>query len=180
MRELWKMKSKVIFIIGRFQPFHLGHLAIIKKYYLKGYKIKVGIGSSQHSHTKRNPFTIHERETMIRLAFKDKKIRNYKIYYIPDINNNIKYAQHVEKIVGHFDILFTGNKTVKKIFDKYCSIEGCKIHHFSESKSRVKGIKASDIRKKWLSKESKKDISKSVFEYLKKIDAKKRLKNFIQ
>jgi len=79
------MKSKILFILGRFQPFHLGHLAIIKKYYLRGYKIKIGIGSSQSSHSKRNPFTVHEREKIIRLAFRERGIKGYRIFHIPDI-----------------------------------------------------------------------------------------------
>lgn len=169
------MKNKILFILGRFQPFHLGHISILKKYYLQGYRLKVGIGSSQLSHSKRNPFTVHEREKMIRLAFKEKAIKKYEIFHIPDINNHSKYANHVEKIVGHFDLLFTGNKIVKRIFTKYCSIKGCKISHFSESKNRVKGIKASEIRKSWLTKKSSKGIPKSVFNYLKEIDAKQRI-----
>jgi len=90
--------------------------------------------------------------------------------------NNEKYAGHVEKIVGHFDVLFTGNHLVKRIFDKFCSIEGCTIHHFSESKSRIKGIKASEIRKRWLLRKSRKGIPRSVFEYLKGIGARERLR----
>ncbi|MEK7177332.1 MAG: adenylyltransferase/cytidyltransferase family protein [Patescibacteria group bacterium] len=40
------MKNKIALIVGRFQPFHKGHLFLIKKALEKADKIIVGIGSS--------------------------------------------------------------------------------------------------------------------------------------
>ena len=53
------------FLIGRFQPFHLGHLEAIKFALTKVEHLHVGIGSSNKSHEKRNPFTADERKKMI-------------------------------------------------------------------------------------------------------------------
>ena len=51
--------------IGRFQPFHKGHLKIIQQASETYDQILVGIGSSQYSHTVDNPFTAEERTEMI-------------------------------------------------------------------------------------------------------------------
>ena len=68
--------------IGRFQPFHLGHLATVK-YALRSYVIIV-IGSAQKSHEPRNPFTAGERIEMIRDSLQaDKEISIDKILLIP-------------------------------------------------------------------------------------------------
>ena len=167
------VNRKTLLLVGRFQPFHLGHLSIIKRYSSKGYFIKIGIGSSQKSHERNNPFTSKEREEMIRNTLKEERIKDFKIYHVPDIKDDSKYAKHVEKSVGHFDVLFTGNSNVKKVFDKFCSVKGCKIHFYKE---RIKGIKAGQIRKSWLEKKRKSGLPYQVYNYLQKIRASDRLK----
>ena len=155
---------KTLLIIGRFQPFHLGHLHIIKKYSDKGFSIKIGIGSIKKYYEKRNPFTKEEREAMIKLTLNANKIKNYKIYHVADSKDDRKWISNTKKIVGKFDIIFTGNKNVKKLFEK----ENVEIHNLKEKEERFKGIKASEIRKKWLEIKSKKGLPEEVFNYLKK------------
>ncbi|MBV9668355.1 MAG: adenylyltransferase/cytidyltransferase family protein, partial [Nitrososphaeraceae archaeon] len=52
--------------VGRFQPFHLGHLATIKFALSHIEELVVVIGSAQKSHEIRNPFTAGERIQMIK------------------------------------------------------------------------------------------------------------------
>ena len=59
------------FLIGRFQPFHLGHLEAIKFALAKVEHLHVGIGSSNKSHEERNPFTADERKKMILSSIDD-------------------------------------------------------------------------------------------------------------
>ena len=40
------MKNRIALIVGRFQPFHKGHLFLIKKALEKANKTIIGIGSS--------------------------------------------------------------------------------------------------------------------------------------
>jgi nicotinamide-nucleotide adenylyltransferase len=54
--------KKALFI-GRFQPFHPGHLDAIKQ--ISEPEIIIGIGSSQYSKTTDNPYSFAERKTMI-------------------------------------------------------------------------------------------------------------------
>ncbi|MFZ2190564.1 MAG: quinolinate synthase NadA [Candidatus Magasanikiibacteriota bacterium] len=106
--------------IGRFQPFHQGHLDAIKQISSdlstssRQAKIIIGIGSSQYSGTKDNPYSFAERKAMIEKIIKNKT--KYKIVAIPDIHDETNWVKHVEKIVGKFDVVYTGNKVVAKLF----------------------------------------------------------------
>lgn len=164
--------NKILLLIGRFQPFHLGHLNIIKRYHSKGFFVKIGIGSAEKPQEKLNPFSDKERENMIKLALNEIKIRNYRIYKIPDTKSHKEWLKKTVKIIGPFDVLFTGNKKVKTLFENGSK----KIYYFNESKDRFKGIKANDIRKKWSKTKSRAGLPKSVFLYLKKINTLDRLK----
>ena len=42
-------------VLGRFQPFHFGHLELIKEMIKGGIEPLICIGSAQHSHTDENP-----------------------------------------------------------------------------------------------------------------------------
>ncbi|HLN89981.1 MAG TPA: adenylyltransferase/cytidyltransferase family protein, partial [Candidatus Binatia bacterium] len=47
--------------VGRFQPFHLGHLDAIKYVLKEVDELVIVIGSAQYSHNSNNPFTAGER-----------------------------------------------------------------------------------------------------------------------
>ena len=53
------------FLIGRFQPFHLGHLEAVNFALSKVEQLYIAIGSSNKSNQPRNPFTVEERKQMI-------------------------------------------------------------------------------------------------------------------
>jgi len=54
--------------IGRFQPFHLGHLALLNQALALAPHVVVVLGSAHQAPTPKNPFTWQERAEMIRLA----------------------------------------------------------------------------------------------------------------
>jgi len=54
----------IALFIGRFQPFHSGHLDAIKQ--ISEEEIIIGIGSSQYSKTEENPYSFEERKKMIK------------------------------------------------------------------------------------------------------------------
>lgn len=56
--------------IGRFEPFHNGHLAVARKALELGKKLIIIIGSANAPRTIKNPWTVSERATMIRMALK--------------------------------------------------------------------------------------------------------------
>ncbi|MFA6427070.1 MAG: quinolinate synthase NadA [Candidatus Magasanikbacteria bacterium] len=104
--------SKALFI-GRFQPFHLGHLDALKQ--ITEDEIIIGVGSSQYSRTDENPWAFEERKQMIEQSLANEHF-NYSITAIPDIHDEKNWVDHVKKIVGDFAVVYTGNDVVKKLF----------------------------------------------------------------
>jgi len=105
-------------LIGRFQPFHLGHLDALRFALSKVDKLWVGLGSSNKPIEKNNPFSAEERKKMI-LSSIDDSIRNkIEIYFIPDFEDHIKWAEHIDTIVPKFDIVFTNDEMTKHLYSK--------------------------------------------------------------
>jgi len=55
-------------LIGRFQPFHLGHLHVFEKALTQAEHLIILVGSSGGPRSIRNPFTFTERQTIIRTS----------------------------------------------------------------------------------------------------------------
>jgi nicotinamide-nucleotide adenylyltransferase len=108
----------ITLFIGRFQPFHNGHLHDILKAATFSEKIIIGVGSSQKSNTKENPFSFEERKEMIDRVLHAHAIPHYEILAIPDIHNEEKWVDHVCSIVNDFDIVYTGNSHVRDLFEE--------------------------------------------------------------
>ncbi len=102
--------------IGRFQPFHNGHLEVIKEMASQSSKLILGIGSAQLSHTLEDPFTAGERHLMISEALDAEKVTNYYIIPIMDINRYKVWVAHVTSQVPPFDVIFTNNELTATLF----------------------------------------------------------------
>jgi nicotinamide-nucleotide adenylyltransferase len=143
------IKNNALFI-GRFQPFHHGHIYILTKI-LKSYKkLKIGIGSSQLSKIKSDPFTYEERVNFISSALNERGIspERYEIFPIPDIFKANKWVDHVIAIVGEFDTMFSNSDWVRQLFQNKGIFVGEKIEIFK------KKYNGSNVRK-LISKENK-------------------------
>lgn len=79
--------------IGRFQPFHKGHLEAIKWILKREKSIFIVIGSTQEFSNKNNPFSFKERKEMIKRTLLAEKIKNFKIYGIPDFPEDVLWAK---------------------------------------------------------------------------------------
>lgn len=64
-----KQKRDALVFIGRFQPFHNGHKAVIDRALELAHKVVVVVGSSFSSRNTRNPFTFEERKQMIESCY---------------------------------------------------------------------------------------------------------------
>jgi nicotinamide-nucleotide adenylyltransferase len=158
--------------IGRFQPFHNGHLKAIQ-YVLKKYdEIIIGIGSSQYSHTVDNPFTSDERIKMIKATLKSKDINNFKIILIPDIHNPPKWVDHVLKIYSDFDVVVSNSKLTKQLFsEKGYEVIETPVYSKEKYSGRV-------IRDRIAKNEDWKDcVPFEVVNIIKKINGVDRIKN---
>lgn len=61
-------------IIGRWQPFHKGHMYLVRRALEDYGEVIIGVGSSEKSRTDENPFTFEEREAMIGSCFPGLKV----------------------------------------------------------------------------------------------------------
>jgi len=102
-------------ILGRFQPFHLGHLRLIEAVRDDNLELIICIGSAQEGRTKDNPFTTEERRIMVEAVVSCLDCE-YQIYEIPDVNNNDLYVSHLKTFVPDFDTVYSGNSLVLKLF----------------------------------------------------------------
>ena len=105
-------------LIGRFQPFHLGHLDALRYALSKVDKLWVGLGSSNKPIEKNNPFSAEERKKMILSSIGDSIRNKIEIYFIPDFEDHIKWAEHIDTIVPKFDIVFTNDEMTKHLYSK--------------------------------------------------------------
>jgi nicotinamide-nucleotide adenylyltransferase len=131
-------------LVGRFQPFHKGHLHVIHDILDKVDEIIVAIGSAQCSHTINDPFTAGERIEMIRATLTSEHVESSKYLLIPvtDINDNRLWVSHVVTLVPHFDVVFSNKPLVKILFSE----AGYKVQPIKFYQREL--FSATDIRKK--------------------------------
>lgn len=143
-------KKEIALFVGRFQPLHHGHIYILTKILKQYKKLKIGIGSSQLSKIKSNPFTYKERLNFISSALNKRGINpdRVEIFPIPDIFNANRWVDHVISIVGEFDTIFSNSDWVRQLFQNKGITVGQKIEIFK------KKYNGSNVRK-LISKENK-------------------------
>jgi len=105
-------------LIGRFQPFHLGHLEALQFALSKVDKLWVGLGSSNKPPEKNNPFSAEERKKMILSSIDDSMKNKITIYFIPDLDNHVKWIQKIDTIVPKFDIVFSNDPLTNHLYSK--------------------------------------------------------------
>lgn len=103
--------------IGRFQPFHLGHLKAIEYALAKVEQLIIAVGSAQYSHTPDNPFTAGERITMILLALEEAGIDRNKCLVIPveDVNVHSVWVTHLKSRLPKFDVAFSNEPVTRRL-----------------------------------------------------------------
>jgi len=105
-------------LIGRFQPFHLGHLAAVKFALTQIDNLSIGIGSSNRHNEKRNPFSAEERKEMIESSLDKSDLQKCKIYFVPDVNDHAKWTYHVDEIIPKYDVVFSNDDFTHELYKK--------------------------------------------------------------
>ncbi|WP_010917103.1 nicotinamide-nucleotide adenylyltransferase [Thermoplasma volcanium] len=164
-------KEHRAFLIGRFQPFHLGHLEIVKRILRENDSIIIGIGSAQYSHTTVNPFTAGERHLMISRTLEREHVYNYYLVPIEDVNANSLWVSHVEALAPKFDVVYTNNPLVRRLFtEKHYEVRSLPMVNRSEwtgTKIREKMIKGEN----W-----EQNVPEPVVEVIREIDGISRIR----
>lgn len=158
-------------LIGRFQPFHLGHLEALKFALTKVDKLWIGLGSSNKPLQKNNPFSAEERKKMILESIDDSIKNRIKIYFIPDLENHIKWIELIDTIVPKFDVIFTNDELTKYLYSKK------KIHVVSIPFSQRDILSGTNIRDRIQTDQKWEDlVPEGTKSFLKMINVKDRLK----
>ncbi|KAA0009298.1 MAG: nicotinamide-nucleotide adenylyltransferase [Thermoplasmata archaeon] len=153
--------------IGRFQPFHLGHVEILKNF---DFEYVIAIGSAYESYTKENPFTAGERYEMIYEAMNEANIKKFYIVPVPDINRYGVYVKHLADLTPSFDKVITNKKVIREIFER----EGYEV--ISTPLYKRKEYRGEVIRKRIAKKMPWEHlVPKSVANYIKKIKGVERI-----
>ena len=169
--------------IGRFQPFHKGHLSVIEQIFTNSEKPLIVIGSAQESNTDRNPLTAEEREILIKETLTEKGLsveKDYEIGKLNDIGDLANWSNFIHKVLPSFDKVYTGSQMVKD----------CLLGKYSDKDSFPKNIpkiinlerklwiKATIIREKILKKIFYSKVAELTFSFLMFLNKKDRLGEF--
>ena len=156
--------------IGRFQPFHNAHLEDIRRILREADEVLIAVGSSNEKDTLENPFSYSERKNMIINVLRNNKIKNFKIFPVPDLYDDQKWVDYILKNLPEFDVVYSGNEWTLKCFKK---------HHSKVKKiNLLTGISSTRIRNLIvINKAWKRLVPIEVVVYLKKIRGAKRIKD---
>lgn len=93
-------KYRVGLVIGRFQPFHLGHKYLIEKALELCDKIIIGIGSPNVTDEK-NPYSLNVRTGFIKRFLKEENLESsvIKIVSIPDVPDDEEWFMLAQKAI---------------------------------------------------------------------------------
>jgi nicotinamide-nucleotide adenylyltransferase len=105
------------FYIGRFQPFHDGHLHMVEEIAEEVDELVLGIGSAGDSHSTRNPFTAGERVMMVTKAVEDLDLTTY-VVPIEDLERNSVWVSHVQSMSPAFQVAYSNNPLVIRLFEE--------------------------------------------------------------
>jgi len=163
--------------VGRFQPFHFGHLAAIKYVLKKVDELVIVIGSAQYSHRRNNPFTAGERLVMVRKALEEAGVDCSKIWIVPvpDVHLHMLWVSSVEGYTPKFDVVYSNEPLTRRLFmEAGYEVKSIPFH-------KRKFYSSTEVREELLKGESwEKLVPKSVADFIKEIDGINRLKDLVK
>jgi bifunctional NMN adenylyltransferase/nudix hydrolase len=137
--------------VGRFQPIHRGHEALIVDALSVCEKLIMFIGSDSQVRTPKNPFLSCERIEMIKLSFKKDIVDRLIFVPIPDFDDDGSWANHIKKSISD---LFPTEKSIglfgynKDASSYYLGLFPEYVNLLSQN-SYYGSLSSTDIRKKF-------------------------------
>ncbi|MCL2642765.1 MAG: nicotinamide-nucleotide adenylyltransferase [Candidatus Bathyarchaeota archaeon] len=163
--------------VGRFQPFHMGHLYAIKEVLTKVDELVIVIGSAQYSHNLKNPFTAGERLTMTRHALQEAGADLNKIWIVPvpDVHLHMLWVSAVEGYTPKFNKLYSNEPLTRRLFiEAGYTVESIDLFERQTYASTF-------VREKMLKDENWSVlVPKSVTDFIHRIDGVNRLRDLVR
>jgi len=105
-------------LVGRFQPFHRGHLELIRAVRRRSPKerLLVVIGSAEQAFTWSNPFTAGERFEMIERALAEAHLAEVAVVPVVDISRHALWVRYLEGLLPKFDRVYSHNPLTVLLF----------------------------------------------------------------
>ena len=118
------VKKQALFV-GRFQPFHNGHIDAIREILKVEDRVVIVIGSAEENHEPLNPFTAGERFQMIEAALGASGIERDKYVIIPirNVVNFMLWTTHVDQYIPPVYKVYTGSPIVRELYELYGKYE---------------------------------------------------------
>lgn len=160
--------------VGRFQPFHLGHLCGVKKVLDEVEELVLVIGSAQYSHNVSNPFTAGERLVMIREALRDEGVDLCRVWIVPvpDVHLHMMWVSGLEGYTPRFEAIYSNDPLTRRLFME----AGYEVKNIPLYDRKV--YSSTEIRQKMLKGESwEKFVPRKVASFIKEIDGVNRLRD---
>lgn len=106
-------------LVGRFQPFHSGHLGTVREIRSRAptSELILAIGSAEQSYTLENPFTASERFEMISRALAESRVDGVMPVPVPDIHRHSLWVRHLEGLLPPFETVYTNNPLTRLLFE---------------------------------------------------------------
>ncbi len=125
---------KLALVIGRFQPFHLGHKYLIQKALDTADKIIIGIGSANVI-DENNPYSYELRKKMVEEFIRREGIedRVVKIFPSNDIPDDDEWARRTIETARKIDIIISNNDSGVNIFFEKLGYEILRIPYYKRN-----------------------------------------------
>ena len=102
-------------LVGRFQPFHLGHAAAVRFALGAASRLWVGIGSSNRPPSPDNPFSAAEREEMIRSSLGGPELARVRAYRVPDFGDHSAWLECLRRTVPPHGAVFSNDPDTARL-----------------------------------------------------------------
>lgn len=160
--------------VGRFQPFHFGHLYAIETILGEVEELMIIVGSAQMSHEPDNPFTAGERIEMIREALTEANIdrKRYMLIPIADAPSHRTWVSYVESQTPRFDIVYSNQALTRRLLiEAGYNVKEIPLHKRSK-------YEATEIRRRILKGEDWSELVPSpVYKIVQEIDGENRIRD---
>ncbi|WP_050470387.1 bifunctional nicotinamide-nucleotide adenylyltransferase/Nudix hydroxylase [Herbaspirillum chlorophenolicum] len=140
-------------LIGRFQPFHNGHLHLLQRALERAPTVIVVLGSAFHARNTKNPLTWQERAAMIASALPETQRERVRFVATRDYYDDRRWSAEIRHLVAGV----AGEQARIVLIGHFKDASSYYLRHFPhwelEALERAVDIDATDIRRLWFEAE---------------------------